>query len=115
MFTTTFFQPILRPMAALVFVFLSALASRAAESAPVSIASETFTSTVLRGTRTGLDPVRRLKVLLPPGYADSGKAYPVVYFCHSIFQSPEHVLADGNLLRLVERGFASGKHPSSSS
>ncbi len=111
MFTATFFQPILRPMAALVFVFLSALASRAAESAPVSIASETFTSTVLRGTRTGLDPVRRIKVLLPPGYADSDKAYPVVYFCHSIFQSPAHVLADGNLLRLVERGFASGKTP----
>jgi hypothetical protein len=73
-----------------------------------TVVTEQLVSTLLRDTRTGLDPNRSIKIYLPPGYAQSNKSYPVVYFCHSIFQRPEQVFADGNLVRLLERGFAKG-------
>ena len=72
------------------------------------IVDEQFVSSVLRDTRTGLNPARKMKIYLPPGYASSGKSYPAVYFCHSIFQSPEQVLADGKLVKLIEQGVARG-------
>lgn len=73
-----------------------------------SIVTERLTSTVLRGTRTGLDTNRSIKIYLPPGYEQSGKAYPVVYYCHTVFQNPEKMFEDGNLVKLLERGFAGG-------
>ncbi len=85
------------------------VAARAADAPALAVVSHSLTSTVLRDTRTDLDPVRQIKVILPPSYASSGKSCPVVYLCHSIFQSPEQMLADGKILRLLQRGFAAGK------
>lgn len=73
-----------------------------------TLVTENLASTILQENRTGLDPNRRIKIYLPPGYANSGKSYPVVYFCHSIFWSAEQVFADGNMAKLLERGFANG-------
>jgi pimeloyl-ACP methyl ester carboxylesterase len=69
------------------------------------IVTRNLNSTVLRGTRTGLDSNRLIKVYLPPTY-NSGKTYPVVYYFHSVFSSAEKTLADGNLVKLIEYGFA---------
>jgi enterochelin esterase-like enzyme len=73
-----------------------------------TVITERLVSTILRKTRTGLDSNRSIKIYLPPGYAKSGKTYPVIYYCHSIFQSPEKMFENGKLLNLLERGFASG-------
>lgn len=73
-----------------------------------TVVTERFISDVLRETRTGLDSNRSIKVYLPPSYSRSDRSYPVVYYCHSIFQSPEQVLSDGNLIKLLEQGFANG-------
>src|SRR3989337_3155308 len=73
-----------------------------------SVVTERFVSEVLRETRTGLDSDRSIKIYLPPSYSRSHRSYPVVYYCHSIFQNPEQLLADGNLIKLLERGFANG-------
>lgn len=96
------------------FPILSLLLSTLIIAAPVSgaetprgaVVTEHFTSNVLRENRTGLDPARTVKIYLPPGYAGSGRAYPVVYFLHSINWSPEQMFADGNLVALLDRGFA---------
>ncbi len=69
---------------------------------------ETIESTVLRGTATGVDPVRQPRVYLPPDYESSGKSYPVVYLLHSIFQGPEQLLAERNVVPLTERAVANG-------
>jgi hypothetical protein len=58
--------------------------------------------------RIGIDPKRSIKVYLPPGYGDSGKSYPVVYYLHNAWWSPEKLFEDGNLVKLMERGFANG-------
>ncbi len=73
-----------------------------------TLVTEKLASTILRENRIGLDPERRVKVFLPPGYAQSGKSYPVLYYCHSIFWNPEKMFEDGNLTNLLERGFAEG-------
>jgi enterochelin esterase-like enzyme len=73
-----------------------------------TVLTERIVSKILRETRTGLDSNRNIKVYLPPSYSRSDKSYPVVYYCHSIFQSPVQLLADGKLLKLLEQGFANG-------
>src|SRR6478752_5560177 len=71
-----------------------------------TVLTEHLVSTVLRDNHVGLNPDRVVKVYLPPGYADSGKAYPVVYYLHSLNWSAVKMFEDGNLVRLLERGFA---------
>ncbi len=92
----------------LFFVSVAALGVFASEPARGEVVTKHFVSQVLRENRTGLDPNRVIKVYLPPGYADSGKRYPVVYFCHSINWSAEQVFEDGNMARQLERAFAAG-------
>ncbi len=95
----------------LVSLFLSPR-THAAETGPRgTVITEPFQSHVLRETLTGLDPNRSITIYLPPGYAESGKAYPVVYYFHSINWSPEKMFEDGNLVRLIERAFARGLAP----
>jgi S-formylglutathione hydrolase FrmB len=73
-----------------------------------TLVTEKLASSILKENRIGLDPERRVKVFLPPGYEASGKSYPVVYYCHSIFWNPEKMFESGNLVNLLERGFAEG-------
>lgn len=86
------------------------IASRATAGEPKrgTLLTEKLTSTVLRDNRVGLDLDRRVKVYLPPGYAHSGKSYPVVYYCHSVFWSAEKMFEDGKVVKQLERGFANG-------
>lgn len=76
-----------------------------------SVVTERLASAVLRENRIGLDPNRTIKIYLPPGYADSTRAYPVVYFCHNLNWSAAQVFADGNMANLLERAFARGVIP----
>ncbi len=73
-----------------------------------TLVTEHIDSAKLRDTKTGLDPNRTIKIFLPPGYADSGKSYPVIYYCHSLNWSAEKMFEDGNLVKLLERGFSAG-------
>ena len=91
---------------AALIAILGTLPGIAASTKPGTIVTEHLVSAKLRDTKTGLDPNRSIKVYLPPGYAESGKSYPVIYYFHSFFWSPEKMFADGNLQRLLERGFA---------
>lgn len=94
------------------FLFLAfAPLVASANSGRGTIVTEQIVSTVLRDNRVGLDPNRAVKIYLPPGYATSGKSYPVIYFCHSLMWSPRQMFEDGNLQRLIERGFAAGVIP----
>jgi S-formylglutathione hydrolase FrmB len=84
------------------------MAGAAANASPVTIVDEVFTSTVLKQNLVGLDLERRTKVYLPPGYAQSTRRYPVVYFLHNAWWSPRQMVEDGRMQRLLERGFAQG-------
>jgi hypothetical protein len=71
-----------------------------------TLLTQVLASVILRENRIGIDPVRTINVYLPPGYATSGKSYPVVYYLHSTGWSPKKMFEDGNLANLLERGFA---------
>jgi S-formylglutathione hydrolase FrmB len=93
------------------FGLLAALPSMArtpAAAAPVTVVDEVFVSDVLRQNLIGLDPQRRMKVYLPPGYAKSAGRYPVVYFLHNAWWGPRQMAEDGRMQRLLERGIARG-------
>jgi len=83
---------------------------RAPEGEPPrgTIVDRSFTSTVLRENRVGLNPERAIKVYLPPGYPKSGRRYPVVYFLHNAWWGPRQTFEDGRVQRVLERGFATG-------
>lgn len=71
-----------------------------------TVVTETISSKILRENQVGLSLNRTIKIYLPPGYAASGKFYPVIYFCHSIFHNPDKVLENRNLIGLLEKAFA---------
>ncbi len=73
-----------------------------------TVVTEHLSSTVLRDNLIGLDTNRSVQVYLPPGYPDADRSYPVVYYCHSVLTNPEKLFADGNLINLLDRGFAHG-------
>jgi hypothetical protein len=79
-----------------------------AEPSHATLVDVPFVSTVLRDNRIGLNPERAIKVLLPPGYAKSGRRYPVVYFLHNAWWSPRQMFEDGSKQRMIERAFAQG-------
>jgi enterochelin esterase-like enzyme len=72
------------------------------------VITENLASVILRDNKVGLNPNRQVKIYLPPGYAKSGKSYPVVYYLSNLFWSPEKMFEDGRIVKLSERGFASG-------
>lgn len=79
-----------------------------AQSPPKSkgtMVTEFITSDVLKENSVGLALRRTIKIYLPPGYAKSGKSYPVVYYCHSIFNNPDKILGERDLIGLLEMGF----------
>jgi S-formylglutathione hydrolase FrmB len=73
-----------------------------------TVLTERLASRVLEDNRIGLDVNRTVKVYLPPSYQRSGKRFPVLYYLHNTWWSPDQMFADGNLVRLLERGFAGG-------
>ncbi|MEJ0029099.1 MAG: alpha/beta hydrolase-fold protein [Bacteroidota bacterium] len=68
-----------------------------------TIVSEIIHSKVLADNKIGLNPTRDVKIYLPPSYMSTTKRFPVVYFCHNIFWSPDQIIADGRIVKLLDR------------
>jgi hypothetical protein len=66
------------------------------------VVTDTLRSVILRQNLIGVGPNRNIKIYLPPGYASSGKSYPVVYYFHTVYTNPQKVLEEGNLPGLLE-------------
>lgn len=79
-------------------------------AAPASVIETKYLdSTILKENRIGLNPVRRIKVYLPPGYARSKTRYPVIYWLHSINWDNERMFAPGTAAQpTFDRAIASG-------
>jgi hypothetical protein len=73
-----------------------------------TLITEKLASSILRENKVGLNETRSIKVYLPPGYSNSRKAYPVVYYCHNIFWNAEKMFENGRIVELIERGFTNG-------
>jgi S-formylglutathione hydrolase FrmB len=71
-----------------------------------TVITEHLTSTILKENRINLDVNRSIKIYLPPGYADSRKSYPVVYYCHNFFSNAEKLFEDNNVADMLDRASA---------
>lgn len=90
----------------LVLAFVPALLMAAS---PSVVQTRSYDSAILRDNLIGLNPQRRLKVYLPPGYADSKQRYPVIYLLHSINWDNERMFAPGTLAQpTFDRAIARG-------
>ncbi|PZR38583.1 MAG: hypothetical protein DI538_09325 [Azospira oryzae] len=83
-------------------------ATAAIELKQGKVIDEHLVSTILKENRIGLNPDRKVKIYLPPGYSSSTKSYPVIYYLHSLGSSAEQLFADGKLTQVMERAFNSG-------
>ncbi len=92
------------------FAMLFVISSVAAQAAPGSTIETRFLeSTILQENRIGLNPTRRIKVYLPPGYAQGKARYPVIYFLHSINWNNEQMFAPGTAAQpTFDRAIAGG-------
>ena len=64
----------------------------------------------LRGNLEGDDPNRTVYVYLPPGYAKSGKRYPVIYFLHSYAVNAKFYVDTIGLPAAADKAIAAGAH-----
>jgi len=82
----------------------------AADAAPRSVIETKYLeSSVLQDNRIGLNPVRRIKVYLPPGYAQGQQRYPVIYLLHSLNWDNERMFAPGTAAQpTFDRAIANG-------
>lgn len=55
------------------------------------LVTDSLTSTILKENKVGLRLTRTMKIYLPVGYEQSGKSYPVIYYCHSMFGNPNSI------------------------
>jgi enterochelin esterase-like enzyme len=80
-----------------------------AEAAPAGTVVEAqLVSRHLQGNLIGIDPERTIKVYLPPGYDHGNKAYPVIYYFHSLFWSNQRMFEDGGVQALFDRAIRAG-------
>ncbi len=68
-----------------------------------TIKSDTIYSKTLSQNKIGLNTERGIRVYLPPDYFNTRKRYPVVYYLHNIFESPDVVLSDCKTAEIVDR------------
>ncbi|CAG5018056.1 hypothetical protein DYBT9275_05909 [Dyadobacter sp. CECT 9275] len=69
------------------------------------LVTATITSKILQENRIGISTDRKIKIYLPPGYENSGRYYPVVYFLHSIFSNNDVLMEDGKVTTLIDRAW----------
>lgn len=66
-------------------------------------------SQILKENRIGLDTNRSISVYLPPGYEESKRSYPVIYYFHSLGWSNEKMFANENSPQpLLDRAINNG-------
>lgn len=73
------------------------------------VITETFLAKSIQGNRGGEDSMRRLTIYLPPGYDNSKKRYPVIYFLHGFPIDDSICMAEFRFQHLFDQAIASGQ------
>lgn len=95
------------------FASLCFLLMFGAGSAAVSQPSGRLIAAELRsvnfvGSKTGVSPLRKLSVYLPPGYADPKKRFPVLYYLNHFFEDHTAPFANHGAAALFDRAISRG-------
>ncbi len=101
-FTTKYFQFQLL-LFFMIFVIDTALAQYKMKG---KIVEDNIASKVLAANKIGLNTDRNVAIYLPPGYSSSNKTYPVVYYLHSLFETPNRVVSDQKTPEIIDKNIA---------
>lgn len=74
-----------------------------------NIIDDTIKSKILVASKIGLNTSRNVKIYLPPGYSSSKKNYPVVYYLHSLFVNPNHVISDHKTPEVIDKNISENR------
>jgi enterochelin esterase-like enzyme len=83
--------------------------SSPAPAAAGRIVDAEILSKALADNLVGVNPRRRIKVYLPPGYERGAARYPVVYYIHNYHWSPRQIFEENRLHEFVERAVERGQ------
>jgi S-formylglutathione hydrolase FrmB len=73
-----------------------------------NLIADSLISNVLKDNKIHLDPVRKIYIYLPASYATSKRAYPVVFYFHTMFTNASTLLEASGMKQLLDRAFSSG-------
>ncbi|MBQ4821645.1 alpha/beta hydrolase-fold protein [Aquimarina sp. MMG016] len=74
-----------------------------------TIISDTIESKILANNKIDLDTKRNIKIYLPPGYSQSKNKYPVVYYLHSLFENPNHIVSDHKTPEIIDKSISENR------
>ncbi len=91
----------LQTVCAWVALFAAAIPEQA--SAAGTVVNAEMESIALAGNLIGIDPERRIRIYLPPGYQRGSARYPVIYYIHNNHWSANRLFEENRLQDFVER------------
>ncbi|MDN3723425.1 alpha/beta hydrolase-fold protein [Aequorivita sp. SDUM287046] len=91
----------------LVFVGFLSVPSTYSQAAGRIVVNK-FLAPSIEGNRGGENPLRQISVYLPPGYDDSTKKYPTIYFLHGFNSSDTEMFEWMKLKQLMDEAIKSG-------
>ncbi len=91
------------------WALLAVTASFPVAAADGRIVDAEINSRALEGNLVGVDPRRRIKVYLPPGYERSTDRYPVIYYVHNMHWSPRQLFDESRLNGFIDRAIERGR------
>ncbi|WP_378172523.1 alpha/beta hydrolase [Aquimarina sp. SS2-1] len=92
-----------------ILVFLFSINTFAQHQMKGEVMDDTIFSKVLTANKIGLNTKRNIKIYLPPGYSQSKKKYPVVYYLHSLFENPNHIVSDHKTPEIIDKSIESNQ------
>lgn len=79
-----------------IIICIDTISANAQESKKGKVVTRHIVSRILKENKIGLDSNRSISVYLPPGYDQTKKSYPVIYYFHSLGWSNEKMFSPEN-------------------
>lgn len=93
-----------------IFLFLSNTGSLISPQKTVgTLIKEQLHSEILEDNLIGLNTTRDIHIYLPPGYDQSEKSYPVVYYFHNIYSNPTNELKNFEIIKWIDKAIQEKK------
>jgi enterochelin esterase-like enzyme len=99
----------MKRLSIILFLFISLNNTSAQSTAKGKVIVKKFLAVSIQGNHGGENPMRRLTIYLPPGYEESKKRYPVIYFLHGFPIDDSICMADFHFQDLLDQAIASSR------
>jgi hypothetical protein len=95
-------------LACALIVTAGGIAQPCAASSASQLVSRQLQSEKFAGNKLGISPIRNMVVYLPPGYSESNRRYPVIYFLPTPFENYRAEFDQRGAQGLIDRAIGAG-------